>query len=330
MKFTEYLFINMRKIYALFRNVDESILKLNQYMTGYQFVKFDLSEVEKEFYQLFGLPKDFTAQQFISFDGKELTKDFYDAIINSHLTEWDVLERGYMIFLEICELEQDENEQIKTDNSRQNLSTTFEYVNHLVKCLRLIFSGYVAATTIFEINLSNKHIFSKISDGLNLIREKNLDIDESKFEQFDNLIKKSFPDINDLSLAVENFDTSYRIEDKRVRFIILITALESILNFGRDQIAHTIARHSSLLISNTKQEFHDNYSRIKKLYNERSSLVHGSGEKNTLQDTDIDFAEELVRIAIVFWINKGTNKKQLFDYFNALGYPEENFWCDRM
>lgn len=314
------------KIYALFRNVDESILKLNQYMTGYKFVKFDLSEVEKEFYQLFGLPKDFTAQEFISnYNGKVFTKNFYDAITNSKLTEYSVFNRGYMIFLEaseVFELEHDENGHIKTDNSTHNLFQTFEYVHHLIKCLRLIFSGYVAATTIFQIDLSNKHIFTKMSDGVNRTVEKILDIDESKFEQFGNLIKKSFPESNDLSLALENFNTSYTIQDNRVRFITLITALESIFNFGRDQIAHTIARHSTLLISNTKQEFHHNYSRVKKLYNERSSLVHGSGKKNIIQDTDIDFAEELVRIAILFWINKGTDKKQLFDYFNALGYPE--------
>jgi hypothetical protein len=314
------------KIYALFRNVDESILKLNQYMTGYKFVKFDLSEVEKEFFQLFGLPKDFTAQEFISnYNGKVFTRNFYDAITNSKLTEYSVLNRGYMIFLEaseVFELEHDENGHIKIDNPTHNLFQSFEYVHHLIQCLRLIFSGYVAAPTIFQIDLSNKHIFTKMFDGVYRTVEKNLNIDESKFENFGNLIKKPFPQSNDLSLALENFNTSYTIQDDRVRFIILITALESIFNFGRDQITHTIARHSSLLISKTKQEFHHNYSRVKKLYNQRSSLVHGSGKNKIIQDIDIDFSEELVRIAIVFWINKGTDKEELFDYFNALGYPE--------
>ncbi|MEH1998052.1 MAG: hypothetical protein V7L00_04635 [Nostoc sp.] len=103
---------------------------------------------------------------------------------------------------------------------------------------------------------------------------------------------------------------------------MLITALESIFSLGRDQITHTVARHSSLLISNTKEEFQNNYSKIKKLYNQRSNFIHGSNDKINLPEEDIDFTEELVRRAIIFWINLGGDKQQLFNYFNRLGYSE--------
>lgn len=316
----------MLKIYTLFRNVDESILKLNKYIKKYQFVKFDLLEVKDRFFNLFNMPNSFTSEEyFVNYTGQELDRYFCDAINWSKLSDFGFFNRYYMIFLETI----DYDVKVKIDgkeyfagDTNSVLYVTHEYVKHLTQCLRLTFPGYTVATVTFLINLSSKEIPIRFYGSGSRHEEKTLCIDESKFEQFNNLIQNKLPISNDLLLTLEYFNASYTVEYDMVRFIILITALESIFSISHDQITHTVARHSSLLLSNTKEEFQNNYSKIKKLYNQRSNFIHGTKDKIVLLEEDIDFTEELVRKAIIFWINLGQNKQQLFNYFNRLGYPE--------
>ncbi|MHC5720805.1 MAG: hypothetical protein ACYTX0_54495, partial [Nostoc sp.] len=117
---------------------------------------------------------------------------------------------------------------------------------HLTQCLRLTFAGYTVATVTFLINVSSKEIPIRFSGSGSRHEEKILCIDKSKFELFNNLIQNKLPRNNELLLALEHFNASYTVEYDMVRFILLITAIESIFSLGRDQISHTVARHSSL------------------------------------------------------------------------------------
>ena len=98
-----------------------------------------------------------------------------------------------------------------------------------------------------------------------------------------------------------------------------MTCLESLFNLGKDQIAHTIARHLSIIISKDKAEFNTNYSRIKKLYNIRNSIVHGGEYKRDIVQDYLELSNK-VRAAINYCNVEGLTKEKLFEELNSRGY----------
>jgi rRNA-processing protein FCF1 len=120
-------------------------------------------------------------------------------------------------------------------------------------------------------------------------------------------------------LAVKNFSVVYDLPDVRLRFITLMTCLESLFNLGKDQIAHAIARHLSIILSNTKEQFKEEYVKIKKLYNQRNSIVHGGEHKGELMQDYLELSNK-VRAAINFCNDPDLTKEKLFEDLNSRGF----------
>jgi len=119
-------------------------------------------------------------------------------------------------------------------------------------------------------------------------------------------------------LPLKNFSVVYDLPDGRIRFITLMTCLEGLFNLGKDQIAHTIARHLSIIISIDKSQFNTNYARIKKLYNMRNSIVHGGEYKGEIIQDYLELSNK-VRAAINYCNVAGLTKEKLFEELNAHG-----------
>jgi hypothetical protein len=111
----------------------------------------------------------------------------------------------------------------------------------------------------------------------------------------------------------------YDLPDGRIRFVTLMTCLESLFNLGKDQIAHTIARHLSIIISTDKSQFNTNYTLIKKLYNKRNSIVHGGEYKGDIIQDYLDLSNK-VRAAIGYCNVDGLTKEKLFEDLNSIGF----------
>ncbi len=90
-----------------------------------------------------------------------------------------------------------------------------------------------------------------------------------------------------LELALKSFLESYNIEDDKLKFVVLMIALESIFNRSKDEpIRHIISRHAALTLTRDKRTFDDYVKRLKFLYDLRSSIVHGKLEN---KDDDKDY-----------------------------------------
>jgi hypothetical protein len=93
------------------------------------------------------------------------------------------------------------------------------------------------------------------------------------------LIKKIEPLSGDSHNRIMNactyFESGRLSNEYIVRFVMLVSVLESLFNSSTDHISETIAlRCSSILTDNKNQRF-DYYRRLKDVYNMRSHLVHG-------------------------------------------------------
>jgi len=98
-----------------------------------------------------------------------------------------------------------------------------------------------------------------------------------------------------------------------------MTCLESLFNLGKDQISHTIARHLSIILSDKKEQFKENYTRIKKLYNIRNSIVHGGEYKDDIIQDYLELSNK-VRAAINFCNVPDLTKEKLFEDLNSRGF----------
>lgn len=309
--------------YAYVSNLSRSITLLNNWAKGYgfEFVEVDIVTFQNQFGQLVNYKINLKPETVVKFsNGSVIDKEFYKLLSQSQFYTWKLINEPYFILLKYIE----PYAQLVVNNMVQ-LDTTVaakmqKFLSNLIRKLRLFKTGSIANIIEFEIESDSRHP-GMTSFGLRSQLSPEI-IYEIIPEELPDLIKLLEHEIKLESLneiALLNFEASYSITNLKVRFITLVTSLESIFNHGRDQIAHTISRHMSILISQSKIEFEENHKRIKKLYNKRNTLVHGGHED--VSSTEIYELENLVRKAIVFTLyNQYKTRQELFDYCNSRGF----------
>jgi hypothetical protein len=114
-----------------------------------------------------------------------------------------------------------------------------------------------------------------------------------------------------LKLAFGNFEQSYHIENLHLSFLSLMNGVESLLHpASTGEITYKISRYVAILIGKNKNDSEKIFHRMKKLYNERSKIVHTGKAK--LSEEDETKLREYLRESIKE-INKIIkNKEALF------------------
>ena len=311
--------------YSALVGIDNSIFKLNPLIKGYgyEFVFLNLSVIEKDF-----------ANFFIENYKEEMypkTKFKFDNFLSTNLAL--KIQKNHTFWRQLCENEGiillkkiddilgiTSEEAGCSQKSEMNLEDINKFSNNLITTLRLCKMGEIHLNSCFLVNKETRHVRirleSKIIKNPNSNFYRVLDDDISEILSFIEVEKLINP-FN--SLALINFNLSYKSEEMEIKFLKLMISLESLFNQGRDQITHIFARHLALIISNSKQDFTTNYKRIKKMYNIRSSIVHGSTVKENLLEKHAEL-ENFVRIGLKFCLKSGLSKADLFETLNSSGF----------
>lgn len=314
--------------YAIFLNVDESIINLNPYIEklGYIFISFNLKDLEQNFFDLITFPKGFKSQNQVIVDNNKfaISNEFYQAITHHDLFGFHFLSEEKTYFLKRKE---DITISVINGNQRSDqLSKEYEKLrsitDNIIDQFRLFKKGDVFCPMKFQIATDTRKIVVKGFGQKNrMIASNKFGLSTNEIRSFMNSFEIQFAPNNLTELAVSNFFLSYEIFDLKTKYITLMTCLESLFNQGRDQITHTVSRHLSLIISKSESEFHMNYYRVKELYKIRSTIVHGSNPKENLSKVTQELQNK-VRLAINFCLSFTGNKKQLFDKLNSLGFSK--------
>lgn len=312
--------------YAVFHHIDRSILATNSFLTkfGYEFVCFSLKELEIKFSSLLSLPTEFKSEVQVLLHDRDLSisNEFYQALTNSPLFGHQVLMSREVIFLRaISDFEQ------KVINNTVNMGVAMQYggklqefVAALIQQFRLFKNGDIDCSMQFQIRKEARYVTSKLSKPIaKSYGHTTFTLTEQEVENLSNSFNETFTGNALTELAISNFNLSYSIADIKTKYITLMTCLESLFNQGRDQIAHTVSRHLSLIISKSEAEFEDNYHRVKKLYQLRNTIVHGGTPKENLSKAT-DELQNLVRKAINYCLTLQLNKEKLFDKLNTFGF----------
>ncbi len=313
--------------YALFKNVDETILNINTVVEkqGYLFIALDMAELEEKFSSLYSLPDNYQTKIHLNLNENVIvSNEFYTAYQNHYFGGIDWSENQKVIFLKRKDNLHQEviDNTIQIDRSLKALSEIHSFKDNLIKKLRLFKNGDIKSPVVFQISKESQQVESKLADKfVKLPSSKTYSILENEIDALKKHLIQDF-ETNELTrLAEVYFESCYELFDINTKFIGLITALESIFNRSNNQISHIIARHLSLIISNNKEEFELNYKRIKKLYGYRSQIVHGQilkTNENIYEATDE--LHDLTRKAILFCMRLKMDKDELFTYLNSKGF----------
>ena len=314
----------VRKVeaYIIVNNVDDSILKLNNIIEGYEFVKYTFQELEDQYSSLFYHKID-NASDKLKFDNNNIVSNsFFNKIHSSKFFNHHNIHSASAIFFRPKKIFQSSAENgLSLVDVSDYLETTRKVFNDLIIKLRLYKQGdinYLASFAIIEatrevIILSQKHM-SNVHQHLYKILDNDVEILKEQIPE--NIVENDFTE-----LAINNFQLSYEIANPEIRYINLITALESLFNLDSSiPIAHIVSRHTSLILSKSKDEFNKMYKDIKTMYALRSKIVHG-GNKN-VQEVNMNLVElqNIVRSVIWYCLKVNMNKKELFDFLNSKGY----------
>lgn len=311
--------------YALYVNVDNSVLKLNPIIEkfGYQFVSINLSDFEKSFSHLVSLPKDFQSERTLVFDdGKySVSQEFYDLILNHQSFGHSTLMKKEIILLKRVEDFEQEviNNTVSVGLSMQVGNELQNFSYSLIQQLRLHKNGDIACPMEFQIIKDSRHVLFKTWRPTKPHGHVELKLTDEDVDILSKILSNNFTATPLTELAISNYNLSYEISDLKTRYITLMTCLESLMNMGAHQITHTVSRHLALIISKSINEFQINYTRTKQLYDIRSSIVHGGTISEDLAKVTNELHDK-VRQVINYCLQLDIDKKSLFAKLNALGF----------
>lgn len=310
--------------YAHILNADKSILKLNPALEkfGYQFIWVDATEFDRNFSEILNVPKsdDRPLTIVIGRDGHGISHELHNALVHTQIFGTLFLHMEYPGIILLQKLDNFRISGPESDYAIQikELATFIVFVQDLLLQLRLFKNGEIRCSQLFHISSLTRQIaFRKREIEIGSKGDYSLTDDEAK-QLFNKIIAKY--ETNQLTeLAVKNFSVVYDLPDGRIRFITLMTCLESLFNLGKDQIAHTISRHLSVIVSDNMEQFQENYKKIKKLYNTRNSIVHGGEHKGDIMHDYLELSNK-VRSAINYCNVPELTKEKLFEDLNSRGF----------
>jgi hypothetical protein len=310
--------------YAHVLNVDRSILKINPALEklGYRFRWIDATEFETDFSEILNVPKNDgrSRNNMIGREFKGISEDLHNALVHSASFGQMFM---HMEYPGLMLLQKIESYKIIGDLDdfiieRTSFIKFHLEVTDLLLQLRLYKIGEIRFSQLFQITSISRQIMSRKHEiAIGSFGDFKL-TDEEAIE-LSGLLNAKYEYNSLTELAIKNFMVVYDIPDGRIRFITLMTCLESLFNLGKDQIAHTIARHLALILAGTKGPFQKNYTSIKKLYNKRNTIVHGGKYKGDIIEDYLDLSDK-VRKAIVFCNQPDLTKEKIFEDLNSKGF----------
>jgi|GEM_PF-1941792 len=320
--------------YAQITNLDSSVLKLNPALQpyGFHFVKFRLDELEKKLGSFFGLPADFKpsaiskipvndSDQPQSEDIIGISSEFSEMLFHTIPGGFELLKSKEMVFLKRTKdaIQNVVNGEFTFESIKDPLNSITEFGRELVSHIRLFKKGDVMARTFFQVDSVSRKVISRYnpayisSGGIKFI------VSDKEASDFGLMFKPPLKYGKLSEVALINFYSSYGVTEPKAKFLMLMTCLEALFNFKGAEITHTISRHLAILLSQTVEEFQNNYVRVRKLYSLRSKIIHGANVSGNISDS-LDELEDFVRRALKSCIGLDITHDVFFAELNRRGF----------
>lgn len=307
--------------YCFISNLDSSVLLLNDWLKtkGFEFIEIDLFLFQNNFGQLIYYKHNTQPLQLINTEVGLIDGDFFHSFNSSLFYEIKDIKKTPSVIL----LKRIDSYELHIINGRMQNPNGWGLINSFVdpflRKLRILKSGSISSVYTFEIEKGSRHILVRMHGRAGRTRfimpEDKWSITSDSLSQIIEVLNTEIEMKSLNEIAILNFESSYTIDNLKIRFITLVASLESIFNYTGKNISQTISQHLSTILSSSKNEFNENYNKIKAIYKKRSNIVHGSDE--TLTKLEVLELENLVRFAILYTIrSKCVTSKELFTFLS--------------
>lgn len=122
-----------------------------------------------------------------------------------------------------------------------------------------------------------------------------------------------------VALAHRHFEESFRVEDLKLQFLLLMIALEILYNDGHQELKYRIARGCGVLLGNSSEEGAAIYDEVRKLYDLRSIVVH-AGKTQALDDNRVRSLRTIVRRSVLASVRLGLSKDAMSALLTQNGF----------
>lgn len=122
--------------------------------------------------------------------------------------------------------------------------------------------------------------------------------------------------------ATEFYNTSFDVEDIKIRFTLIFSTLESLFNISGENIIEKIAIYGSKILFLDEVKEKKIYRKLKDFYNKRSNYIHGNTQLEITEKNEFDLREIVREILIIYWyisISKKYNSSE-----QVINYIENN------
>ncbi len=314
--------------FSYISNLNKSILLINPIIEkeGYKFRIFSFKEFEEKFSDLVNLSKKFnkTYSEKITDKNETISNELIHLILQNPYFGNKPLINGEIIFLQKidCDIELIKNNTV-TPNFK-GFEKLRLFTEDIVLKLRLFKGGDIKPIMQFQIGKEDNNITSRLYQNIEFVSIKQeFILNKNEINNFEDFYNQNFSENKLTKFAISNFELSYDVKYENLKFITLMTSLESLFNYNKQLIAHTVSRHLSIIVSNNLDEFNVNYDKFKKLYTLRNDIVHGNIIKENVHKKNIEL-QSLVREAIIKCSKLAKNKEKLFGILNSKGFIETN------
>lgn len=155
------------------------------------------------------------------------------------------------------------------------------------------------------------------------VKKNTLRIAESEIENVSKFLQLCFdrlPKLRWLSVAFDSYQGSFFHWSKEMVYLSLCISLES-LSSSKTEITHQLSRMCAVLNSETKEQGAIVYTNMKRFYNLRSEIVHGSNYDNELVNKYFFPLYYMVSRTIIELVYLNIDSKEkLTDLINEQGY----------
>lgn len=307
--------------FIIVNNVGESILQLNQFIREGEFIKVTINEFEAKYAEIFYYKKPTSPEGLIKIGDLTIDHNLYNRMMDSKYFNFHNLAKTpYVILFKLKESFKIPIGPLEIGVLMEHETKMSEVFNSLLLKLRLFKHGDINHSLTFQKIAETNTIVMRSMKSISPVSRELYQISYEELNSLKEYLEKDL-NYNQLTeLALENFKVSYEVFNHQIRYVNLVTALESLFNVSPNQIAVTISRHTALILAENKFEFDKLYKKVKDMYNVRNQIVHGTGEGKSQAILYMAELQDIVRKVIFYCMGINMSKKQLFAFLNSKGY----------
>lgn len=211
----------------------------------------------------------------------------------------------------------------EVENFRQTLY--FGYLHQLIELLRLFKEGNICIPFTFYY-WEKDGIFSQVSSNewMYPTLPGNFNLKSSEIPELKSFLKRTeipFKN-NSIELAFKNYTLSFQVHNHLLQFLSIINGLESLLHpANQGELRYRISRNLAVLIGDNLEEAEKINSKMKKLYDKRSDIVHRG--HTDLEKEDVLLARHYLREAIKKFNQLSKPKDEILKILTSKGFEDQ-------